>query len=186
MVPPPTQSEPGCNMKVGYSEVVAFYLAALAIRTSYELLKKSGRLDPRSHTLFAFILLDMIVLWASWFSMCPMEPMRLVVPAIVAGVGLAVLAGGLVLAVGALIQLRGVENIDHLVTNGLFARVRHPMYLGFTCWILGWAVFWGAVVSLAVGLVGIGNILLWRHLEEQHLETSYGEAYRSYRARTWF
>jgi protein-S-isoprenylcysteine O-methyltransferase Ste14 len=173
-------------MKGNYSGVVAFYLAALAIRTSYELLKKAGRLDPRSHTLFAFILLDMIVLWASWFTMCPMEPVRLVVPAIVAGVGLAVLGGGLVLAVGALIQLRGVENIDHLVTTGFFARVRHPMYLGFTFWILGWALFWGAIASLAVGLVGIGNVLLWRHLEEQQLETSYGEAYRTYRARTWF
>ena len=65
-------------MKIGYSEVVAFYLAALAIRTSYELLKKAGRLGPRSHTIFAFIFLDMIVLWASWFSMSPMEPERLV------------------------------------------------------------------------------------------------------------
>ena len=91
-----------------------------------------------------------------------------------------------VLFLAGLIQLRGVENIDHLVTTGFFAGVRHPMYLGFTLWILGWAVFWGAFVSLAVGLVGIGNILLWRHLEERHLEKRYGEAYRSYRARTWF
>jgi protein-S-isoprenylcysteine O-methyltransferase Ste14 len=173
-------------MKVGYFDVVAFFLAALAIRTSYELLKKAGRLDPRSRTIFAIILLDMIVLWASWFSMCPMEPARLVVPPVVAGAGLAVLAGGWVLAVGALVQLRGVENIDHLVSRGFFARVRHPMYLGFALWIVGWAVYHGASVSLAVGFVGIGNILLWRHLEEQHLENIYGEAYRRYRAKTWF
>ncbi len=173
-------------MKVNYAGVVAFYLAALAIRTGYELLKKAGRLDPRSHTVFAIILLNMIVLWASWFSMCPMEPERLVLPAIVAGVGLAVLAGGLVLAVGGLIQLRGVENIDHLVTTGFFAKVRHPMYLGLHPLDSRLGGVLGAIVSLAVGLVGIGNILLWRHLEEQHLETSYGEAYRSYRARTWF
>jgi protein-S-isoprenylcysteine O-methyltransferase Ste14 len=44
----------------------------------------------------------------------------------------------------------------------------------------------GAVVSLAVGLAGIGNLFLWCHLEEQHLETSFGEAYRAYRAKTWF
>jgi len=75
--------------------------------------------------------------------------------------------------------------IDHLVTTGLFAAVRHPMYLGFTLWIVGWALFQGAVVGLAVGLVGIANILLWRHLEERHLEAHYGEAYRACRSRTW-
>ena len=100
-------------MKVSYYRVVSFHLAALAIRTSDELLKKAGRLDPRSPALFVIILLDMIVL-----------------------------------AVGALIQLGGVENIDHLVTTGFFGTVRH--------------------------------------LEEQHLETSVGAAYREYRARTWF
>ena len=49
-------------MTVTYYELVAFYLAALTIRTSYELLKKAGRLDPKSPTLFTIILLDMIVL----------------------------------------------------------------------------------------------------------------------------
>jgi len=173
-------------MTVTYYDFVAFYLAALAIRTSYELLKKAGRLDPKSLTLFVIILLDMMALWASWFTMCPMDPLHLDLSVAVHWVGLALLAGGLVLAVGALAQLRGVENIDHLVTTGFFARVRHPMYLGFTLWILGWAVFQGAIASLAVGLVGILNILVWRHLEEEHLETSYGETYRSYRASTWF
>jgi len=173
-------------MKVGYSGVAAVFLATIAIRTGYEYLKRAGRLDPRSPALFAVILLDMMLLWASWFTMCLMEPGRLAVPAAVAGAGLAAMAGGTVLAVGALLQLRGVENIDHLVTTGFFARVRHPMYLGFVLWILGWAVSQGAVVSLAIGSVGIGNILLWRRLEERDLESSYGEAYRSYRAKTWF
>lgn len=165
--------------------LVALFLAALAVRTSYELLKKAGRVDPRSQALFIMILLDMILLWASWFTACAVDPVRLVLPAFVRLAGLAVVVAGLVLAVGALIQLRGVENIDHLVTTGFFGGVRHPMYLGFIFWILGWAVFQGAVVGLAVGLVGIATILLWRRLEEQHLEACYGEAYRAYRARTW-
>ena len=135
-------------MKVSGYEVVSFHLAALAIRTSDELLKKAGRLDPRSPALFIIILLDMVVLWASWFTMCVLDPVPLALPAVVPWIGLTVLVGGLVLAVGALIQLRGVENIDHLVTTWFFGTVRH--------------------------------------LEEQHLETSFGAAYRAYRARTWF
>jgi protein-S-isoprenylcysteine O-methyltransferase Ste14 len=166
--------------------LVVLYLAALAVRTRYELLKKAGSVDPRSQALFVMILLNMIVLWASWFAACSVDPVRLVLPTFVRQAGLAVLVAGLVLAVGALIQLGGVENIDHLVTTGFFGRVRHPMYLGFTLWILGWAVFEGAVVGFAVGLVGIANICFWRHLEEHHLEACYGGAYRAYRARTWF
>jgi protein-S-isoprenylcysteine O-methyltransferase Ste14 len=166
--------------------LVALYLAALAVRTIYELLKKAGRVDPRNQALFVVILLDMIVMWASWFTACAMDPARLVLPAIVHRAGLSALAVGLALAVGALIQLRGVENIDHLVTTGFFGGVRHPMYVGFVLWILGWAVYQGAVVGLAVGLVGIANILFWRRLEERHLEARYGDAYRAYRARTWF
>jgi len=173
-------------MKGSYIAIAALNLAALAVRTSYELLKKAGRLDPKNHALFLAILLDMILLWASWFALCPMDPLRLVLPPVVRWAGLAVLVGGLVLAVGALIQLRGVENIDHLVTTGFYGRVRHPMYLGFMTWIVGWALAQGAIVSLAVGLAGIVNILFWRHLEEQHLESCYGDVYRAYRAKTWF
>ena len=166
--------------------LVALYLATLAVRTIYELLKKAGRVDPRNQALFLVILLDMIVMWASWFTACAMDPARLELPAIVHRAGLSALAVGLALAIGALIQLRGVENIDHLVTTGFFGGVRHPMYLGFVLWILGWAVYQGAVVGLAVGLVGIANILVWRRLEERHLEARYGDAYRAYQARTWF
>ena len=174
------------SMKGSYFAVVVLNLAAFAVRTSYELLKRAGRLDPKNRALFLVILLDMILLWASWFTLCPMDPLRLVLPPVVRWASLAVVVGGLVLAVGALIQLRGVENIDHLVTTGFFHRVRHPMYLGFMTWIVGWALFQGAIVSLAVGLAGIGNILFWRHLEEQHLESCYGDVYRAYRAKTWF
>ena len=93
---------------------------------------------------------------------------------------------GMALAIGAVVQLRGVENIDHLVTTGLFFRLRHPMYTGFILWILGWATYHGAFLSLVIGFVGIGNILYWRQLEEAALKSSYGEDYRVYRERTWF
>jgi protein-S-isoprenylcysteine O-methyltransferase Ste14 len=173
-------------MMESFLGLVALYLVALAVRTTYELLKKAGRLDPGSRALFLTILLDMILLWGSWFTLCSVDPARLVLPTLIRRTGLAALVVGLALAVGALIQLRGVENIDHLVTTGFFGVVRHPMYLGFILWILGWAVFQGSVVGLALGLVGIANILFWRHLEERHLEARYGDAYRAYRAVTWF
>jgi protein-S-isoprenylcysteine O-methyltransferase Ste14 len=82
--------------------------------------------------------------------------------------------------------LKGVENINHLVTTGLFSRIRHPMYAGFILWIFGWAIYHGALLSIIVGFMGIGNILYWRRLEEAELELRYGENYRRYRKETWF
>jgi len=60
------------------------------------------------------------------------------------------------------------------------------LYAGFILWILGWAIYLGAVVSLAAGLVGVGNILYWRGLEEKELESRYGKDYAEYRKGTWF
>jgi protein-S-isoprenylcysteine O-methyltransferase Ste14 len=82
-------------------------------------------------------------------------------------------------------QLRGLENIDHLVTSGLFRRIRHPMYVAFILWIVGWSAYQGAVLSLAIASLGLASILWWRHLEEMALETAYGSAYANYRATTW-
>jgi hypothetical protein len=36
-----------------FLSIVALYLAALAVRMSYELLKNAGRVDPQSQALFS-------------------------------------------------------------------------------------------------------------------------------------
>jgi protein-S-isoprenylcysteine O-methyltransferase Ste14 len=93
---------------------------------------------------------------------------------------------GLVIAFGALIQLKGLENVKHLVTTGLYSKLRHPMYYGFILWILGWAIYYGAIVSFLAGLTGIGSILFWRNLEDTNLKECFGDAYEHYREKTWF
>ena len=90
------------------------------------------------------------------------------------------------LVVGSVIQLRGVENINRLVTTGLYAKVRHPFYLGFLFLMLGAVVYYGALLSLLPGLLGVAVILYWQRLEEEALEAQHGEAYREYRKQTWF
>ena len=169
-----------------YLLVAGLCLCCLATRTSYELLKKAGKVDAENRALFVVVFVAMCAMLISWPVMCPRDPWRIAVPSIVRWLGLGMATAALALALGGLVQLRGVENIDHLVTTGLFSRIRHPMYAGFILWIVGWVMRDGAVVSLAVGLVGIGNILYWRRLEERALASSYGEVYRTYRQRTWF
>jgi len=173
-------------MDTTYLLVAGACLIGLAIRTSYEMLKKTGRLDAKSTVLFAVVFVAMCVMLASWPVMCPLDPRRVAVPGLVRWTGLGAVLAALALAIGGLVQLRGLENIDHLVTSGLFSRIRHPMYTGFMLWIAGWVVRSGAAVSLVVALVCIGNILYWRRLEETALESQYGEDYRRYRRGTWF
>ena len=169
-----------------YFLVAGVCLLGLAIRTSYELLKKAGRVDPKSTAVFSVVFVAMCLMLASWPVMCPLDPWRIALPGAVRGIGLGLVTAALALAVGGLVQLRGLENIDHLVTTGLFARIRHPMYTGFILFIAGWVVRDGAAASLVVGLVCIGNILYWRRLEETALGSLYGERYRAYRRTTWF
>lgn len=173
-------------MNIRFLIPAILFLLCLAIRSAYELLKEGRKIDPESKPIFAVILTVMCVLWISWFSLCPADPFRADVSGAVRWIGFGIFLLGTVLAVGALIQLRGVENIDHLVTGGLFARVRHPMYAGFLAWILGWSIYHGAFVSLAIGLPGMACVMWWRRLEEARLEKQFGDAYRDYQRTTWF
>lgn len=162
------------------------FLACLAIRAVYELQKETGRIDPENKIVFAGILAAMIILWLSWFGLPESDPFPMGLPEAIRRTGLLVFVIGTILAIGALIQLRGVENIQRLVTGGLFKRIRHPMYLGFICWFLGWSVAHDAGASLLLGLVGTASVVWWRHLEERRLEAQFGSAYQQYRRATWF
>lgn len=172
-------------MDTGFLSLTVLFLMCLAIRVTYEILKERNRINSESKPVFAVVFTAMCVLWLSWFSLCPSDPYPFDLPGPVRWAGFAVFLLGTVLAVGALFQLKGVENINHLVTSGLFKKVRHPMYIGFISWILGWSVYHNALVSLAVGSLAIVSVLWWRHLEETRLEVQFGDEYRRYRLTTW-
>jgi len=173
-------------MDFRYFIFIILFLLSLAIRSGYELLKEVGKVNPENKFVFGFIFGTMCTLWICWFALCPLDPFQVNLPDAARWGGLSLFLVGMILAVGALLQLRGLENIDHLITTGLFKRIRHPMYTGFSLWILGWSTYHGAIASLAVGLIGIANILFWRRLEDARLEARYGDTYRQYRLETWF
>ncbi len=168
-----------------YVLVLALCLAGLGIRVLYEELKKTGKIDPRNKLAFAVAVLGMSLFLPSWVFLCPLDPWHVDLPVAVTDLGLLMVVAGAGLALAALYLLRGVENIDHLVTGGLFKYLRHPMYTGFVLWILGWIVTYGALMSLIVGAVSIGCIMYWARLEEEKMIAVYGEEYREYKKRTW-
>lgn len=60
---------------------------------------------------------------ASWVFMCPNDPLRAYGSIAARWTGCGIALVGFCLPVGGVVRLKKVENIDHLVTTGLFA---HP------------------------------------------------------------
>ena len=73
-----------------------------------------------------------------------------------------------------------------LVTHGIYARIRHPIYL------FGCIAYFGALLALQIWPVlaawlALTPIELVRvRREERILEARFGEDYRRYRSGTWF
>jgi protein-S-isoprenylcysteine O-methyltransferase Ste14 len=74
---------------------------------------------------------------------------------------------------------RGTE----LVTTGLFAVFRNPIFLGMRVNLLGLFLLRPDAVTLALGLVGEMAMQTQVRLEEAHLSGRHGERYERYRCR---
>ena len=75
---------------------------------------------------------------------------------------------------------------DHvLVTTGVYAVARHPSYAGFFWWAVGTQIMLGNPVSLILFTVLLTRFFAQRiRVEEATLRAFFGDAYRSYAART--
>jgi protein-S-isoprenylcysteine O-methyltransferase Ste14 len=84
-------------------------------------------------------------------------------------------------------QLSGLAEIrrghpDHrLVTSGIRAHVRHPVYLGHLCEMLAWSI--GTGTAVLYGLTAFAMIMgaIMIRVEDAELEQRFGNAYRAYR-----
>jgi protein-S-isoprenylcysteine O-methyltransferase Ste14 len=73
-----------------------------------------------------------------------------------------------------------------LVTHGLYARIRNPMYLFSELATLGLIIFAGWWWLLLLFVVTI-PMQVWRARNEARvLEATFGDEYRTYRKRRWF
>jgi protein-S-isoprenylcysteine O-methyltransferase Ste14 len=73
------------------------------------------------------------------------------------------------------------ENATTLVTSGVYAWTRNPMYLGLSVLLLGWAIRLGTLTPLVLAPLFIPLI---RHVqvrpEEQALRVRFGQDYARY------
>lgn len=84
---------------------------------------------------------------------------------------------------GGLPEVRSNHRDDRLVTTGIRARVRHPVYLGHLCEMLAWSIGTGLVVcGLLTGFaLATGAVMI--RMEDAELEKRFGREYAVYRER---
>lgn len=72
-----------------------------------------------------------------------------------------------------------------LITEGIYNKVRHPMYSAFWLWAVSQPLLLANWVAGFSGIVGFGTLYLLRvGQEEQMMEQEFGQDYRDYCART--
>jgi protein-S-isoprenylcysteine O-methyltransferase Ste14 len=74
----------------------------------------------------------------------------------------------------------------HLVTHGLYSKIRNPIYVFGSGVLAGAILVMGRPVLLLIFLIII-PMQIWRAQKESAvLEATFGDEYRKYRAGTWF
>lgn len=106
---------------------------------------------------------------------------------------------GVLLAIAALIMFRlthralgrnwsvslDVRENHHLITDGIYRKIRHPMYSAFWLWAAAQALLLPNLVAGFAGLIGFGTLFFGRVArEEQMMLETFGDEYREYMART--
>ncbi len=73
-----------------------------------------------------------------------------------------------------------------LVTDGLYSRVRHPVYVFGMLAYAGLTIAWGSLLGWLFFTCAVIVEVVRARKEDAVLEQAFGEEYRQYRARTWF
>lgn len=72
---------------------------------------------------------------------------------------------------------------QRLVTTGMHARVRHPIYLAHLLMLTAWTVGSGLLVAFALWVVAIVSGFFMIRAEDTELERRFGDEYRDYQHR---
>ncbi len=74
-----------------------------------------------------------------------------------------------------------IEPVTELVTGGIYARLRHPMYVSFTITMLGLDFLLRSALGILFTIVAFLPSMVWRaRLEEQALGRHFGQAWKDH------
>ena len=84
---------------------------------------------------------------------------------------------------GGLPEVRANHQHNRLVTAGIRARVRHPVYLAHLCEMFAWSIGTGLVVCWVLTAFAIATGAVMIRMEDAELEKRFGDEFREYRRR---
>jgi protein-S-isoprenylcysteine O-methyltransferase Ste14 len=82
---------------------------------------------------------------------------------------------------GGLPELHAGHGEQQLVTQGIRAHVRHPVYLAHLCEMLAWSIGTGLVVCWTLTAFAIATGAVMIRMEDAELEKRFGDHFSSYR-----
>lgn len=71
-----------------------------------------------------------------------------------------------------------------LVTNGIYSKIRHPQYVGFIGFTLGWLVYWPTMLNFFLWPVLFLAYVSQAYREDNFLSEKYGSSFEAYRTQT--
>ena len=80
--------------------------------------------------------------------------------------------------VSGLAELEPDRHRQQLITTGIRSRVRHPIYLGHLCEIIGWCIGTGLVALYVLAAFAMITGAVMIRMEDRELEARFGEAFR--------
>jgi protein-S-isoprenylcysteine O-methyltransferase Ste14 len=107
--------------------------------------------------------------------------------------GIAVMVTGLVVRIAAIMSLGqmftynvAIREGHALHTSGLYRFVRHPSYTGMLVTFAGYGLALNNWLGLALAFIPVFAVMVKRiAVEERVLTEQFGDAYRTYKQRTW-
>jgi protein-S-isoprenylcysteine O-methyltransferase Ste14 len=106
------------------------------------------------------------------------------------------LIGAVLMGVGILLWILALRELGEaftwraqatrLVTTGLYAKIRNPIYIFRGVAIAGWFLFIGLPWFLLLAAIALPVQWIRARREAATLEQEFGDRYREYRRQTWF
>lgn len=103
------------------------------------------------------------------------------------------IAGGILLVAGLWFHLHAEKRhkqahdkaaaITSIVKDGMFSKIRHPLYLGVIVMNLGIALVFGVVVTLVIAFTSVFHWIATALAEEAFLSWKFGDEYERYKER---
>ena len=84
---------------------------------------------------------------------------------------------------GGIPELQANHPDQRLVTTGIRARTRHPVYLGHLCEMLAWSIGSGMAVNFVLTAFAVLSGAIMLRVEDGELQQRFGAEYAAYRSR---